>query len=316
MSEVVTFGETMVMFSPEQSGPLRYVQSFQKKIAGSESNVAIGLVRLGHSCSWISRIGQDEFGQFILHEIRGEGVDTTGVIVDAQLPTGIMFKEVRSGRETKVYYYRKDSAASRLCANDIKASYFESAKLLHLTGINPALGTSCLEATQKAIQIARQNGMLISFDPNLRLKLWNKEKAREVLTALLPQVDIVLPGLDESQILLGTLEPEQLLDEFLKLGVKTIALKMGTNGTWVATENARYKVATFEIEHVVDPIGAGDAFAAGFLSGILEGLPLEECGRMANAMGAMAVTTVGDFEGLPDRRQLEAFFVCRKEILR
>ncbi len=316
MSEVVTFGETMVMFSPEHSGPLRYVQSFQKKIAGSESNVAIGLVRLGHSCSWISRIGQDEFGQFILHEIRGEGVDTTGVIVDAQLPTGIMFKEVQSGLETKVYYYRKDSAASRLCANDIKASYFESAKLLHLTGINPALGTSCLEATQKAIQIARQNGMLISFDPNLRLKLWNKEKAREVLTALLPQVDIVLPGLDESQILLGTLEPEQLLDKFLKLGVKTIALKMGTNGTWVATEAVRHKVATFEIEHVVDPIGAGDAFAAGFLSGILEGLPLEECGRMANAMGAMAVTTVGDFEGLPDRRQLEAFLACRKEILR
>jgi 2-dehydro-3-deoxygluconokinase len=314
--EVITLGETMVMFSPEQTGPLRYVQRFQKRMAGSESNVAIGLARLDHHPGWISRVGADEFGAFILREIRAEGVDVSMVKVDPDRPTGLMFKEVHEGRETQVTYYRKGSAAARLSAGDLNEEYFRGARLLHLTGITPALGESCLASVQAAIRLARKHGMTISFDPNLRLKLWPREQAKRVLNGLLNQFDIVLPGLDEAELLLGDSRPETLLDGFLERGAKYVALKMGLQGTWVAAARERHLVETFKVDRVIDPIGAGDAFAAGFLAGFLEERTLVECGRLANAMGAMAVTTTGDFEGLPTRPELETFISKRDQVFR
>lgn len=316
MSEVITLGETMVMFSPEQNGPLRYVQRFQKRIAGTESNVAIGLVRLGHEVSWISRVGNDEFGQFLLHEIRGEGVNVAPVKIDPEASTGLMFKEVQEGRETRVTYYRKDSAASRLTPADLEESYFQKAQLLHLTGITPALSDSCLKTVQAALRLARKYGLTISFDPNIRLKLWNEDQAKKVLNPLIDQVDIIFPGLEEAQLLLGAGEPEILLKRFLERGVKVVALKAGSQGTWVASSTEKYRIPIFKVQGVIDPVGAGDAFAAGFLAGFLEDKPLEECGRLANAMGAMAVTTAGDFEGLPNRSQLEAFISNQNQVFR
>ncbi len=316
MPEVVTMGETMVMFSPEQSGPLRYVPRFQKRIAGSESNVAIGLVRLGHDCGWISRVGADEFGEFLIREIRGEGVDVSEARFDPEAPTGIMFKEVRVGRETRVTYYRKGSAASRLSPADLNPEYFRGARMLHLTGITPALSASCLDAVEAAIALARKHGLTVSFDPNLRRKLWSGERAQSVLSRLLTAVDIVLPGVDEAEFLLGPAGPEALLDGFLERGATTVALKLGAKGTWVASARERHWVEAFQVERVVEPTGAGDAFAAGFLAGMLEARPLAECGRLANAMGALAVTTVGDFEGLPVRRELEDFMYRREQAAR
>lgn len=316
MSEVITLGETMVMFSPDQNGPLRYVQRFQKRIAGSESNVAIGLVRLGHPTAWISRIGNDEFGEFLLREIRGEGVDVSMVKIDPEAPTGLMFKEVHPGGETRVTYYRKGSAASRLSTADLDHSYFQTARLLHLTGITPALSKSCLDVIYEAIRLARHYGLTISFDPNIRRKLWTDKDAKEIIGGLLSQVDIIFPGLDEAQLLLGPEDPENLLEKFLKLGIHTVALKCGLDGTWVASNEAKHWIPIFKVNQCTDPIGAGDAFAAGFLAGFLENRTLKECGLLANAMGAMAVTTSGDFEGLPTRSQLEAYISNQEQIYR
>ncbi len=316
MVEVITLGETMVMFSPEQNGPLRYVQRFQKRIAGSESNVAIGLVRLGHPSGWISRVGNDEFGQFLLREIKGEGVDVSGTKIDSSAPTGLMFKEIQEGRETRVVYYRKDSAASYLAPEDLPEEYFRHAGLLHLTGITPALSESCFETIQAAIRLARKNGLMISFDPNLRLKLWTEAQAKKILSGIWKQADIVLSGLDEAQLLLGSEEPEVLMDKFLEQGAKIVALKAGPMETWVASPDKRYKVPAFQIKSVIDPIGAGDAFAAGFLAGLLEKRSLDECAKLANAMGAMAVMSSGDFEGLPTRNELEAFMTNRSQVYR
>jgi 2-dehydro-3-deoxygluconokinase len=316
MAEVVTLGETMVMFSPDQNGPLRYAQRFQKRIAGTESNVAIGLVRLGHSAAWISRVGNDEFGEFLMREVRGEGVDVSGVSRDPEAQTGLMFKEVQPGRETRVTYYRQASAASRLSPADLREEYFRNARLLHLTGITPALSDSCLNTVEAAVRLARKYGLTISFDPNIRLKLWTKERAKTVLTRLVSQVDIVFPGLDEARLMMGAGDPEALLEKFRDYGVKIVALKAGVQGTWVASARHTCLIPIFQVEQVVDPIGAGDAFAAGFLSGFLEDKPLEECGRLANAMGALAVTTTGDFEGLPTRRALEAFIFNQNQIFR
>ncbi len=316
MPEVVTIGETMVMFSPGQNGPLNYVHSFYKRIAGAESNLAIGLVRLGHSCGWISKVGKDEFGKFVVREIRAEGVDVSRVKSSENASTGIMFKEISEGMETKVSYYRKNSAASQMIPEDLDAEYIAGAKILHITGITPALGTNCLETVLKAISIARSRGVTISFDPNIRLKLWDREKAREVIKSILPQIDIVLPGVDEGEIIFGTGSEDKIIDAFLMEGAKIVALKSGSRGAYVANASERYRIAPYKVERVVDPIGAGDAFAAGFLTGYLENRALTECGTLANAMGAFAVTTAGDIEGLPDRSELEAFINNKHEVTR
>ncbi len=316
MPEVVTVGETLVLFSPGQNGPLRYVDSFKKRIAGAESNTAIALSRLGHSCGWISKIGDDEFGQFILREIRAEGVDVSRVRIDENAPTGIMFKEIFDGMETRVYYYRKGSAASMLRPEDIDPEYIRNAKILHITGITPALSISCLETIWSSIRTAKENGVLISFDPNIRLKLWSREQASMVLNEILPYADIVFSGVDEGEIIIGESNPERLIDILLELGVGTVALKMGAEGCWVADRKSRHRINAVEVGKKVDPIGAGDAFNAGFLAGFLEGKGIEECGRMGNIMGAFAITTSGDIEGLPGRRELEQFMKKDKGITR
>lgn len=307
MPEIVTLGETMVMFSPDQYGPLSYVHGFHKRIAGAESNVAVGLVRLGHTCGWISKVGADEFGRFILREVRAEGVETSQVSIHDGAPTGIMFKEILEGKETRVYYYRKTSAASYMTPQDLNEGYIAGAKILHITGITPALSGSCLDTILEAITIAKRHGVKVSFDPNIRLKLWSREKASEVIRSILPMVDIVLPGIDEGDIIFNLTSPDEIIDEFLKQGVKIVALKLGSEGCIAADSSQRHKIMPFKVERVIDPIGAGDAFAAGFLAGFLEDKSLMECGKLANAMGAYAVTSAGDIEGLPVRSELNAF---------
>ncbi len=304
--ELVTFGETMVSFVPCCAGPLRYVERFSKRHAGAESNTAIGVCRLGHSAGWISRVGEDEFGRFLLQQIRGEGVDTSRVVMDSR-PTGIMFKQLTQGGETTVIYYRSGSAASGLQPGDLDSAYLSSAKILHITGITPALSDSCLAAVKRAIPLAKELGVAVSFDPNLRLKLWSRERAVPILRELLFQCDIALLGLEEAALLLGTGDPEQIVALLLEKGVQKIGLKAGAQGAWVASPSERLRVDPYPAA-CVEPVGAGDAFNAGFLSGVLEGAPLLRCGQLACAMGAFAVMGSGDIESLPScRRELENF---------
>lgn len=316
MPEMVTIGETLVAFCPVQNGPLRYVPEFRKSIAGAESNVAIGLCRLGHSCGWISRVGRDEFGKYLIREIRAEGVDISGVETDEELPTGIMFKEIIEGKGTKVYYYRKNSAASRMIPENLDADYIRSAKILHITGITPALSPSCLDTVKKAACIARENGVTVSFDLNIRLKLWDRKRATRVIKSILPGVDIVLTGKEEAEIIFGIDDEEEIFSSFFAFGIKTIALKMGKMGCRVAGSNQKHIVQPFKVSRVIDTIGAGDAFDAGFLAGVLEKKTLLECGILGNAMGAFAVTTTGDIDGLPDRDELTLFINRQKEVCR
>src|SRR5437867_356998 len=177
--DVVTFGETMVLFAAVEQGPLRFANTFTRHAAGTESNFAIGLARLGHQVGWFSRVGDDEFGQYLVNLIRGEGVDTSRVIVDPDAPTGVVFKEKRELGARKIVYYRRGSAASRLAPADLDAEYVASAKYLHITGITPALSESCRQTVRAAAELARSRGVRVSFDPNLRLRLWTREAARE-----------------------------------------------------------------------------------------------------------------------------------------
>jgi 2-dehydro-3-deoxygluconokinase len=307
MLDVVTFGETMVLMSPEISGPLRYVNRFMKQIGGAESNFAIGIVRLGHKAGWISKLGNDEFGKYIVSFIRGEGVDTSRVKFDSEAPTGVYFKERREWGESKVYYYRKGSAASRLTPMDLDFEYIGSAKYLHITGITPALSESCYQTTKEAIKIAKSKGVKIILDPNIRLKLWTKERAREVILELASKADIILPGVGEGEILVGENEPERIAEKFLELGIGIVVVKLGKQGAYYATASENKYVTGFHVERVVDTIGAGDGFAAGFVAGLLKGYSLEKAVRLANAVGAIVTTVIGDVEGLPTMDEVLVF---------
>lgn len=295
----------MVLFNPTQVGPLRYAAQFEKSIGGAESNVAIGLARLGHQAGWFSKLGEDEFGLFVRNFIRGEGVDTSRVVFDAQHPTAVFFKERQVMQESKVYYYRKGSAASQLSPEDLDETYLAQAKYLHITGITPALSNSCKATVHTAIDLAKRNGLIVTFDPNIRLKLWTAEEARQTLMEIAVKCDIVLPGIEEGTLLTGAATPEGIADSFLQQGVKAVVIKLGERGAFYAADGQQEYVAGFPVKQIVDPVGAGDAFAAGFLSGLLRGFSYREAVRLANRTGSFALTVVGDIEGLPSWQQVD-----------
>ena len=172
MPDLITIGETMAAFSPEGGLPIRKAPCFHLRIAGAESNTAIGVARLGHTAGWISRLGKDSFGEYILNTIHQEGVDTSRVTTDTLHSSGIMFKQPNNEDATEVSYYRENSAATYLSKTDIDLDYLKSAKVLHITGITPILSEDCNEYINAAIEIAHANHILVSFDPNIRLKLW------------------------------------------------------------------------------------------------------------------------------------------------
>lgn len=297
--DVVTFGETMVLFHPLTTGPLRFAGQFAKTVGGAESNVAIGLARLGHQVSWVSRLGDDEFGLYIRNFIRGEGVDTSHVVFDPGYPTAVFFKERQQGKEPKVYYYRQGSAASRMRPDDIAEDLIAQAKFLHLTGITPALGDTCREAVCQAIDKAKRHGVTVVFDPNVRLKLWTKQEAQAVLFDIAGRCDIVLPGWDEGRLLTGENSPENIAERLLQNGAKAAVVKLGERGAYFAAPEGREYVPGFPVQEIVDPIGAGDGFAAGFLSGLIRGWPYRDAVRLGNRIGAYALTVAGDVEGYP-----------------
>ncbi|ANU14570.1 2-dehydro-3-deoxygluconate kinase [Planococcus halocryophilus Or1] len=305
--DVFTFGETMVLFQPEQMLPLEYIHQFPKKIGGAESNVAIGLTRLGHSASWYSKLGNDPFGRFILNSIRGEGVDTSSCQFTDQAPTGLIFKEQLSSSDMNVYYYRKGSSASLMEPEDLDEKIIAQAKIIHISGITPALSESCRRTVMRSIEIAKQNGTIVIFDPNMRMKLWSEERAKKIFNEIAEHADIILPGLDEGQLMTGKKEVEAVAEALLGKSNKTIIIKLGSQGAYLHSNAEKLYVDGFPVEKIVDPVGAGDGFAAGIISGILRQEPMKQVVRRANAIGAMVVGVSGDIEGLPYFEAVEKF---------
>jgi 2-dehydro-3-deoxygluconokinase len=253
-------------------------------------------------------------------------VDTSQVQLDARAPTGIFFKE-RLGHSTGVYYYRAGSAASRLSPQDLDAGYIQAALWLHVTGITPALSASARAAVEHAVELARGASLEVSFDPNMRLKLWSRDEARPVFQALARRCTVLLPGLDEVEILLdetpGTLSAVAasqaglgpIIERLHALGPRIVVLKLGDAGA-VASDGTQLVRTEPHCVRVVDPIGAGDACAAGLATALLEGLPLAEALERANAMGAFALSVPGDWEALPTRSQLDAFLAGTGRVMR
>ena len=315
--EVVTLGESLVSLVAAQPGPLAEAHTFERVVAGAEANVAVGLARLAHRVAYVGRVGDDAFGTVILRRLRGEGVDVRHLQVDPGQFTGMMARELRDLGPAEAIYHRAGSAGSRLSPADVEAAaqLFDGARWLHLTGITPALSASAAAAVDAAIDRARACGLTVSLDLNIRRKLWPEERAVDALGRLSARVDVVFGGTDEAALVSGLarsleagagVDPRRAAETLLDLGPTTAVIKLGAGGALqLGRDGVAVRHPGVRVPRSVDPVGAGDAFCAGYVAACLEGLAVEAALALGNACGAAVVATVGDLSGLPSRAEAE-----------
>ncbi|MCR2802574.1 sugar kinase [Paenibacillus soyae] len=301
--QIITFGESMALFMPEEHKSIERASKLEQSFGGAESNVAIGLARLGSSVGWFGALGDDPFGKLVLKTLRGEGVDVSRAKLSVEAPTGMMFREHVAGR-LAVHYFRKGSAASRMKPEDLDEEYIRGAKLLHVTGITCAISEEGRRTVRRAVDIAKEAGVLVSFDPNLRLKLWSIEQARETLLPLAADADYFLPGWDELKLLYERDDYAVVKSRLNELKAITVIKGMG-DATVVLDKDQETSVPFYPAEQVVDTVGAGDGFCAGFLAGIMKGMSPEEAVRLASINGSLVVQMRGDWEALPEWEVVE-----------
>lgn len=307
--DVITFGEPLFLFYANEEGPLWKVNNFSRALAGAETNVATGFARLGFKPSQVTKLGKDTFGKFIIEAMKEEGIETDGIQFTDQRFTGMYMKELNPNGDPKIEYFRRGSAASTMSVEDFDKDYFLQARLMHMTTIFAALNENTLAFTYEAAKTVSEAGIPISFDPNLRPQLWKtKEDMVENVHNLAKYANYFLPGINEAEQLMGSTNPEEICDFYLDLGVKDIVVvKTGADGAYYKTRDGQSgHVAGYKVKPI-DTVGAGDAFAVGFASGLLDNLSVEEAILRGNACGARQVTFEGDNDGMPTREELAQF---------
>lgn len=306
--DVATFGEAMLLLVADRPGPIEQAGCFYKRTAGAETNVAIGLARLGLKVGWASRLGADSMGRYLLAEMQREGIDCSRVECDPQARTGFQFKgRVTDGSDPPVEYHRKGSAASRMGPQDIDEPWLRSARHLHATGVFAAISETSRAAACRTLEVMRAAGRTISFDTNLRPTLWaTPELMRHWINHLAVQADWVLPGLEEGRFLTGEQTPEAIAAWYRTRGAKLVVVKLGPEGAYYDGDGGTGHVPAFPVREVIDTVGAGDGFAVGLISALLEGRSVPDAVRRGTWIGARAVQVLGDTEGLPTRAELQA----------
>ncbi|EIW20266.1 MULTISPECIES: sugar kinase [Pelosinus] len=308
MSKILTIGEPMALFVADQEGDLKDVEHFSRFVAGAEVNFSIGMVRLKHAVTYISKLGDDPFGKQIEEFLQKNGIDTSYITHDAQYFTGMQWKQKVTSGDPHVFSLRRNSAASHMDVSTIAKLNWDGFDHIHLTGIPPALSAGCRQLVYELIKQARGKGVSISYDPNLRPGLWADQKEMiQVVNDLACLADIVIPGISEGKLLTGKEGVQEIANAYHAAGVKTVVIKLGAEGAYTSSEGQQFYTPGFPVTKVVDTVGAGDGFAVGLVSGILEGLSLQEAVRRGTAIGALAVMSPGDNDGLPDRDSLAAF---------
>jgi 2-dehydro-3-deoxygluconokinase len=308
--EVISVGEPLIALLAVGSAPLADVESFSRHVAGAEANVAIGLARLGHRALFVGRVGGDGFGRAIVRRLRGEEVDVAGVVVDLGRRTGLLVRERRTRGPSEVIYHRSASAGSALETADIDAvaGAFVGARWLHLTGITPALSDSASRAVLRAVELARAHGVRISFDVNLRRRLWSDAEAAVRLQPIATAADLVFGDPDELAVVAGVTPSPDGLEAAAVLragGTGAVVVKRGAAGATLVGEGEQVDAAAVGVSLVIDPVGAGDAFCAGYLAALLDGLDVSTALRWGNGCAAAVLSVEGDVTGLPTRAELE-----------
>lgn len=312
---VFTLGDALITFNPSDTGPLRYVTNFERKVGGAELNFAIGCARLGLRSKWVSRLGGDEFGRVIYNFARGEGIDVSEVRLVEGYPTSLNFKEIRVDGSGKTFYYRYHSPILTMQPDDISGEMFDGIDIVHLTGVFLAIDPKNLAIAKQVLKFAKEKNIPVSFDPNIRLKLWTIEEATAAYMELFPFVDILLTGLDEIEMITGAASEQALTDFAKQFQISQLVIKDGGNGAKVLMEDTWFKKEAFAV-NPIDTVGAGDGFDAGYIYSYLHGLPPIERLTFANGVGALVTTVSGDNEGLPELEEVFAFIRNEKVIER
>ncbi len=297
MSDLYTLGEVMALFLAVDTDDVATASKFELSVAGAEANVAVAVTRLGLSAALISRVGTDQLGKNILQSLKSEGVDVDSVKkVDSYTPALVRNR----GQENPidVTYLRKSSAGSTISVEDIEEKAIASSRWVHVTGISVAISESSAAAVAKAMELARKNGIPVSFDINLRRKLWSESDASKALRSLIQNVELVVGGVDEYEVVWGSKDPEENLRLASAAGAKIAIMTAGDQKMRILHNGERFDI-TPDIVKVVDPVGSGDAFVGGTIAGLLGGLPLDDAILQGSKCGALVASHLGDWTGLP-----------------
>ena len=306
MSDLLAIGEALVELNqPADGAP--FVQGF----GGDTSNAMIAAARLGADASYFTAVGADRFGQSLTELWMREGVDASRIVINGGAHTGLYF--VTHGPDGHQFsYLRAGSAASRIGESDLPVDRIRASNILHLSGISQAISSSAADAAFAAIDIARDAKRLVSYDPNLRLKLWPLRRARAIIHEAMRSCDIALPGLDDALALTSLAEPDAIVDFYLRLGARVVVLKRGKAGAIVATAKARERIAARAVK-AVDATGAGDCFDGAFLAEFVRTADPFAAARFANAAASLSTLGYGAVAPLPRRADVEAALAPRSK---
>jgi 2-dehydro-3-deoxygluconokinase len=291
--DIVSIGEPMVEFNQTRPGDPHYLQGY----GGDTSNMVIAAARSGARTGYVTRIGDDEFGRMLLALWRAEGVDTRGVAVDAGAHTGVYFV-THAPRGHAFSYLRAGSAASRMRPQDLPLELLREARFVHASGISMAISACAADTVLAAFDAARASGAKVSFDSNLRPRLWPLARARALIAAAAGMADILFTSIDDARALSGMENPDAMLDWAHGLGARSVLLMRGAEGAIASDGAKRERVAGVKVE-TVDATGAGDCFCGAALARLAAGDPLFEAARYANAAAALKTTGYGAVAPLP-----------------
>jgi 2-dehydro-3-deoxygluconokinase len=306
--ELVAFGEALIAFVAYPAGPLDEARDFSAHVAGAESNVAVGVARLGHRASFAGRVGDDAFGSMIVRRLLAEGVAIEHLLRDSAAPTGMLFRNLRECPPPEVAYRRGGSAGSRLAPDDVRAALegLPPGTVIHVSGVTPALSESCMSAVLVLAETAQTHQLQLFVDVNYRTRLWDKDVAAPVLRNLVASASIVTASRHEAALLTGEDDAAEAAAALVGLGPQVVVIRDETLGAVARTgsDSAPIVVPSLAVRQTVDAVGAGDAFNAGLIACLLEDQSLPDAIANAHVCGAAAVGVIGDIEGLPTRREL------------
>ncbi|MBJ6372426.1 sugar kinase [Sedimentitalea sp. CAU 1593] len=301
--ELMCLGEPLMEFNQQPDG------SYRPGHGGDTSNCAIAAARQGARVGYLTRLGADVFGDGFMDLWSVEGVDTTTVRRDKKARTGIYF--VTHGAEGHVFsYYRAGSASSLMTPDDLPVDALRATKILHVSGISQAISQSAADTVFAAIDVVREAGGRVSYDPNLRLALWPLDRARAVIHGAMARCDIALPGIDDAMQLTGLNDPDRIVDFYLSLGTGIVALTLGSDGALVATPDTRHRIPGRKVD-AVDATGAGDTFDGAFLARLLAGNDPFEAAHYANVAAALSTQGFGAVAPMPRAADVEGVMCPR-----
>jgi 2-dehydro-3-deoxygluconokinase len=297
--DIVSLGEPLFELNQAKGESV-----FRQGHGGDSSNMAIAAARQGAKVGYLTAIGADQFGESFLNLWTEEGVDTSAIKRSPSAHTGLYF--ITHGPGGHVFsYMRAGSAASRMVPEDVPADYVRNARVFHASGISQAISSSAADAVFAAIKIAREAGVLVSYDTNLRLRLWPVDRARAIIHAAVSVTDILRPSLDDATLLTGLDDPDAIVDFYLRMGPRIVALTLGAEGAIVATAKQRERLPPVKVKPV-DATGAGDMFDGAFLAEYLRTGDPFAAGRYANVAAALSTEGYGAVGPMPRRAAVEA----------